>query len=237
MAHDSHDPTLAEADKPKNGMLFGLVVLTTLSIVIISVAVHQAFEIIIRKEVQRKVLAAPSTTLREVRASEQAMLSEYRWVDRQKGTVRIPLERAKELTLADWAARPAGAVPMTDPAGGGAAPPAQSGPPGAAPPPGTTPPQPGQPAPTPTPDPNAPPPADQVVPGAAGQAEPGTAPGQPAPGDVRAPAPGPSGNQPVPGAPEQPSRGTPSPGTGQPTQPGGPTDPQGNPTTPSPGSR
>ena len=37
--------------------------------------------------------------LRELRAEEQGKLSRYQWVNRKDGVVRIPLDRARELTL------------------------------------------------------------------------------------------------------------------------------------------
>jgi len=42
----------------------------------------------------------PAVDLAEVRAAEQRILSSYEWVDRPNGVVRIPIERAIELTAA-----------------------------------------------------------------------------------------------------------------------------------------
>jgi hypothetical protein len=41
--------------------------------------------------------------LAEVRAAEAKLTSEYAWRDREKGLVILPIERAKELTLAGMA--------------------------------------------------------------------------------------------------------------------------------------
>lgn len=40
----------------------------------------------------------PASDLAELRAAEEAQLSSYGWVDRQAGVIRIPIERAIELT-------------------------------------------------------------------------------------------------------------------------------------------
>jgi hypothetical protein len=40
-----------------------------------------------------------ATILRELRAKETAAATTYGWVDQTKGVVRIPIERAMELTL------------------------------------------------------------------------------------------------------------------------------------------
>ncbi len=40
----------------------------------------------------------PNTDIEKMRAAAQAALNSYGWVDRQAGVVRIPIERAIELT-------------------------------------------------------------------------------------------------------------------------------------------
>jgi hypothetical protein len=44
--------------------------------------------------------SAPTLDLSALRAEKRAMLSEYRWVDREKDVVRIPIERAIALSIA-----------------------------------------------------------------------------------------------------------------------------------------
>jgi hypothetical protein len=54
----------------------------------------------------------PANEIFEFRQREKAELSEYGWVDRNAGTVRIPIERAKELLLQrGLPSRPAPASP------------------------------------------------------------------------------------------------------------------------------
>lgn len=43
---------------------------------------------------------APARDLAALRAQKRAMLNEYRWIDRDKGIVRIPIERAMSLLIA-----------------------------------------------------------------------------------------------------------------------------------------
>lgn len=43
--------------------------------------------------------ASPPTDLQEIRAHEEHILESYGWVDRQRGVVRIPIERAMDLLL------------------------------------------------------------------------------------------------------------------------------------------
>jgi hypothetical protein len=52
-----------------------------------------------------RLQTAPIEDLRKLRMAEEALLEEYGWVDREKGIVRVPIERAMEL-LAERAANP-----------------------------------------------------------------------------------------------------------------------------------
>jgi len=40
--------------------------------------------------------------LREQRAADAKALNEYDWTDKEKGIVRLPVQRAMELTLQEW---------------------------------------------------------------------------------------------------------------------------------------
>src|SRR2546430_10106122 len=80
--------------------------------------------------------------LKDARDEESKALTSYAWVDKNKGTVRLPIDRAMELTVADLAnKKPAPANPIAAPessaAPGGAA--AASPAPSPSPQPGGTP--------------------------------------------------------------------------------------------------
>jgi len=54
--------------------------------------------------------------LKDVRDDEAKALTSYAWVDKNKGTVRLPIDRAMELTVADLAnKKPAPAYPIVAP--------------------------------------------------------------------------------------------------------------------------
>jgi mono/diheme cytochrome c family protein len=66
-----------------------------------------------------RLQVAPAQDLAQLRATEQAQLSGYGWVDRDAGVVKIPIDRAMELvaqrglpTSAGQAPQPAGAAPQ-----------------------------------------------------------------------------------------------------------------------------
>ena len=60
--------------------------------------------------------------LKQLQKDSTAALTSYAWVDKNKGTVRIPVERAMELTMADLASKkPTAAGPIATPAPAAAA--------------------------------------------------------------------------------------------------------------------
>jgi hypothetical protein len=123
---------MAETDAPKNSMILAMVIGTVGALIFVVLALAQFFNMAVRDEIQDKVLAQPSSALRELHAREAADLSRYAWVDQKKGIVRIPVDRAVELTLRDWPQRPQGLVKVEDTAPAAASAPASAPAPAAA---------------------------------------------------------------------------------------------------------
>ena len=65
--------------------------------------VNEIFYWTLRKEIQRKQLAPSNAILMATRAQEQNQLIRYQWVKKSDGILRIPLERARGLVVADYA--------------------------------------------------------------------------------------------------------------------------------------
>jgi hypothetical protein len=86
---------------------------------------------------EQKRAATRQAKLQALREQDAAALTSYAWVDKAKGTVRIPIERAMKLSLTDLAhKKPVPAGPIATPA------PAEAGPsasPAASPAPGKSP--------------------------------------------------------------------------------------------------
>jgi hypothetical protein len=102
-----HEELESEQDRPKIKMI-GAIVISTLAVLFaVVVGVNQIFRSVFNHEISSKQLEHQGSELRELRAEEQAKLSRYQWVNRKDGVVRIPVERARELTLAAYRSRAA----------------------------------------------------------------------------------------------------------------------------------
>ncbi len=110
-------PERGEQDRPQTAFIFVFVVLSVFVLIGVVLAVDQFFMVSVREEIDLKVNAAENPALRQLRADEQTRLTRYQWVDQRNGVLRIPLERARELVLAEWESRPQGFVaPAPEPA-------------------------------------------------------------------------------------------------------------------------
>lgn len=106
--HEHSEEEAAEDDHPHNGVI-GVTIITTLAAVVFSViGVREIYRSVFDAEMEAKVLSvAPFPDLAEVRAEEKAKLGRYQWVSKKDGVVRVPLDRAVQLTVADYKERAA----------------------------------------------------------------------------------------------------------------------------------
>jgi hypothetical protein len=68
---------------------------------IVAAGLWQWSEFAVRAELERKVLTRPSPALLGLRADEDRRLHRYQWLDARHEALRIPVERALELVLAE----------------------------------------------------------------------------------------------------------------------------------------
>ena len=107
------------------------VVISVITLVVTILALQSYFEKIWNEAVYEKVLSVPGEEVGDLRSLSSWRLDHYEYADPSKTRVRIPLERAKELFLADQAAgktfypgkptEPKPEVPPDQPAAPGAA--------------------------------------------------------------------------------------------------------------------
>src|SRR5687768_15108016 len=107
---------MAERDTPPNLLIMGAVMASVIGVTAIVVGVQQFFSYNVQHEISTKVYQYEAPFLRTLRADEDLKLSRYQWVDQGKGIVRIPVERAAELVLAQY--RSKGTAPAAAPAPG-----------------------------------------------------------------------------------------------------------------------
>jgi hypothetical protein len=112
-AADAHgdDAVEAEDDKPQNAVIIGFIVATCLLLAVLVVVVREIFVTVFDGEINSKVLSVQSSDLRSLRAAEQQRLTHYQWVNQKDGVLRIPVDRAVELTLAAYRNPPPAPTP------------------------------------------------------------------------------------------------------------------------------
>lgn len=97
---------MSEQDKPKNKQILVYLIATLLALGVTVILVIELFNHTMRREIAQKVLERPGTEIRKLRVHEGERLSRYQWASQEDGIVRLPLDRAVELTLRDWEKRP-----------------------------------------------------------------------------------------------------------------------------------
>ena len=95
----------AQIHKPPTGLIAVAVVGGLLALLLGAIALGQYARFAMQDELDRKVLTRPSPELSALREREAAHLGTYQWVDKKSGVLRIPVDRALELTLAERRAR------------------------------------------------------------------------------------------------------------------------------------
>jgi hypothetical protein len=89
--------------EPSTPAVWAFTIGSIIILVVVIIALQQYFISIWNNAVYEKVLAAPSQELQNTLNQNSYDLTHYSYVDKSKGVVRIPLERAEELVLQDAA--------------------------------------------------------------------------------------------------------------------------------------
>lgn len=99
--------------RQKRGTFTGLIIVLLFAVLVaLLVWQRQGIPTVedVRKQERLKVLA-------DLNAENQKILTQYRWIDKSKGIVGIPIDRAMDLVLADLKAnKPHAAGPVATPA-------------------------------------------------------------------------------------------------------------------------
>lgn len=94
---DRHDPNARFLALLGFGSIFLLVAIV--------VGLQYYYDRVREQQVYVQVLAPESEALKNLRAREDEQLHSYRYIDRAKGSVRLPIERAMELLVKEEGTR------------------------------------------------------------------------------------------------------------------------------------
>ncbi|MBS1811053.1 MAG: hypothetical protein JST84_23020 [Acidobacteria bacterium] len=86
-----------EHQEPKNNLIAFLLIASCIFVVAVCAFLSWMFIVARDNEHNRKIDQATYKDLQEVRKAEDAKLATYQYIDKEKGIVRIPVERALQL--------------------------------------------------------------------------------------------------------------------------------------------
>jgi hypothetical protein len=92
-----------DVSEPQAPKIWAFTVGSVIILIVVIVALQQYFDKIWNDAVYEKVLASPNQELLDMRNRDDWYLTHYSYMDKSKGQVRIPLERAQELFLKEAA--------------------------------------------------------------------------------------------------------------------------------------
>lgn len=115
---------------PSGSWIVGSAAAIVITLVIVVLSVDYLFQETLSQNEYEVVLSKDSPELQEVRTKEAEQLNHYRYIDQEKGVVRLPIDRAMDLFAAEAAGGklfyPAKSAPVKTPemlaAAGGEAP-------------------------------------------------------------------------------------------------------------------
>lgn len=93
-----------EIDSPKMSVITTAYVVIAALVIVLVLGTREYFLQVFDSEHRAKIESPVSSQLLALRNKEQARLTKYQWVDKEKGVVRIPIDKAKELVLAKYQA-------------------------------------------------------------------------------------------------------------------------------------
>lgn len=94
--YDRHDPNVRFL------ALFGFALIVVLVLVVLGIQYYH--DRVKEQQIFIKVLQPESQALKDLRVREDQDLHTYQYINREKGQVRLPIDRAMKLLLAEYAA-------------------------------------------------------------------------------------------------------------------------------------
>ena len=100
--HGDH-PLSYDHAEPRFKALAAYMAVTVVLLLVIGIGIQGYYELIYTNEEYTRVISQPNWALRDLRNTEQWELTNYGYVDKAKGTVRIPIDQAMQLVAQDAA--------------------------------------------------------------------------------------------------------------------------------------
>jgi hypothetical protein len=97
--HNGRPTPTFDASEPRTKFIGLLGLGIMVGLVVIILALQSYVDRVEQQQIYEKVLAPVSEDLKTLRAREDAELTQYKYLDRGKGTVRLPIARAMELMV------------------------------------------------------------------------------------------------------------------------------------------
>jgi len=96
-------PHQYDHSEPKYSIIAILGGVTVVLLIVVSIGIQQYYDRTESSLVYNKVLSQPNWVLEDLRRKEATELSQYSYFDKQKGSVRIPVEQAMKAVIAESA--------------------------------------------------------------------------------------------------------------------------------------
>jgi hypothetical protein len=100
LPHGDH-PLSYDHSEPKYTGIGMFMAVTVVGLLIIGIAIQGYYELVYNTLEYERVLAPENWNLRDLRNKEQWELTQYGYVDKTKGVVRMPIDQAMQLAVQD----------------------------------------------------------------------------------------------------------------------------------------
>jgi hypothetical protein len=98
--HGDH-PLSYDHAEPRYVSIAAFMGITVVLLIVIGIGIQVYYEIIYNNEEYARVISQENWQLRDLRNTEQWELTHYGYIDKNKGTVRLPIDQAMQLALQD----------------------------------------------------------------------------------------------------------------------------------------
>ena len=102
-----HETTGSHSREIRAGFIAVFAGISAVGLGVMLVVLQSLYLQVSEQEIHRKVLSRPSAELADLRAAEQASLAGYKALDKAKGVYQLPIDRAMELVVREYAGRKA----------------------------------------------------------------------------------------------------------------------------------